>query len=242
VPPKDTTAGPLAESLFIVRFPVADPAVVGLNWTCSVVDWFGFNVIGKLPPTMVKPAPVIETVFTVTGAVPDDVSVNDRVAEEFTDTLPKLRLVAPSVNCEFPAEPVPLKDTTAVLPLVELLLIVSCPVVDPVAIGLNWTCNVTDWLGVNVTGNVPATMAKPAPVIETEFTVTGEVPFDVSVNDCVAAVFTVTLPKLKLVVLTVSCGLTTIVYAADPTALEVYPTAVPITLIVSVEETVSGPE
>jgi hypothetical protein len=85
-------------------------------------------------------------------------------------------------------------------------------------------------------------MVKSAPVIETEFTVTGEVPFDVSVNDCVAAVFNVTLPKLKLVVLTVSCGLTTIVYAADPTALEVYPTAVPITLIVSVEETVSGPE
>ena len=50
-------------------------------------------------------------------------------------------------------------------------------------------------------------MVKPAPVIETEFTVTGEVPFDVSVNDCVAAVFTITLPKLKLVLLTVSCGL-----------------------------------
>jgi len=34
-----------------------------------------------------------------------------------------------------------------------------------------------------------------------EFTVTGEVPVDVSVNDCVVAVFTVTLPKLKLAVL-----------------------------------------
>jgi hypothetical protein len=37
-------------------------------------------------------------------------------------------------------------------------------------------------------------MVKPTPVIETEFTVTGEVPLDVRVNDCVAAVFTVTLP------------------------------------------------
>jgi hypothetical protein len=37
-------------------------------------------------------------------------------------------------------------------------------------------------------------MVKPAPVIETEFIVTGEVPLDVRVNDCVAAVFTVTLP------------------------------------------------
>ena len=94
-----------------------------------------------------------------------------------------------------------------------------------------------------MTGNVPATMVKPTPVIETEFTVTGEVPLDVRVNDCVAAVFTVTLPKLKLVALKVSCGLAaTIVYAADPTALAVYPTAVPIALMVAGEETVSGPE
>jgi hypothetical protein len=44
-------------------------------------------------------------------------------------------------------------------------------------------------------------------VIAAEFTVTGEVPVDVSVNDCVVAVFTVTLPKLRLPALTVSCGL-----------------------------------
>jgi hypothetical protein len=78
--------------------------------------------------------------------------------------------------------------------------------------------------------------------METEFTVTSEVPLDVRVNDCVAAVFTVTLPKLKLVALTVSCGLTTIVYAAAPTALAVYPTAVSIALMIAGEETVSGPE
>jgi len=48
---------------------------------------------------------------------------------------------------------------------------------------------------------------KPAPVIATEFTVTGEAPVEVSVNDCVVAVFTVTLPKLKLAALTVNCGL-----------------------------------
>jgi len=47
----------------------------------------------------------------------------------------------------------------------------------------------------------------PAPVIATELTVTEDVPDDVNVNVCVAAVFTVTLPKLSLVALTVSCGL-----------------------------------
>jgi hypothetical protein len=37
-----------------------------------------------------------------------------------------------------------------------------------------------------------------------ELTVTGAVPVDVSVNDCVVAVFTVTLAKLRLAALTVN--------------------------------------
>jgi hypothetical protein len=41
-------------------------------------------------------------------------------------------------------------------------------------------------------------------VIAVEFTVTGDVPVEVSVNDWVVAVFTVTLPKLRLAVLTVN--------------------------------------
>ena len=44
-------------------------------------------------------------------------------------------------------------------------------------------------------------------MIVAELTVTGEVPVEVSVSDCVVAVFTVTLPKLKLAELTVNCGL-----------------------------------
>ena len=44
-------------------------------------------------------------------------------------------------------------------------------------------------------------------MIAAELTVTGAVPVDVSVRDCVVAVFTVTLPKLKVAALTVNCGL-----------------------------------
>jgi hypothetical protein len=57
-------------------------------------------------------------------------------------------------------------------------------------------------VGFNVTGRLPPTIAKPVPVIAAELTVTGKVPVDVNVNDCVVAVFTVTLPKLRLVALT----------------------------------------
>jgi hypothetical protein len=91
-----------------------------------------------------------------------------------------------------------------VLPLAELLLIASCPLAAPGEAGSNCTCNVVDSVGFRVTGKLPPTMVKPAPVIAVEFIVTGEVPVDVSVSDCVVAVFTVTLPKLRLAALIVS--------------------------------------
>ena len=59
-------------------------------------------------------------------------------------------------------------------------------------------------MGFSVTVRLPPTIVKPAPVIATEFTVTDEVPVDVSVNDCVVAVLTVTLPKLNVAVLIVN--------------------------------------
>ena len=51
---------------------------------------------------MLKPDPVIESEFTVRASPPDDLSVNDCVAEEFTVTLPKLSVVALTVNSGFP--------------------------------------------------------------------------------------------------------------------------------------------
>ena len=102
---------------------------------------------------------------------------------------------------------VPFRATTVVLPVDELLLIVICPFADPAVVGRNCTCNVIDCVGLNVVGRLPPTIVKPAPVIEAEFTVTGDVPVDVSVSDCVVAVLTVTLPKLRLAALIVNSGL-----------------------------------
>jgi len=103
---------------------LAAPADVGRNCTCSVIDCVGFSVTGTLPPTIVKPAPVMAAELTVTGAVPVEVSVNDCVVAVFTVTLPKLKVPALTVNCGLGAAVlVPLKATTAVEPVDELLLI-----------------------------------------------------------------------------------------------------------------------
>jgi hypothetical protein len=196
---------PLDESLLIVICPLAAPVAVGRYCTCSVIDCVGFSVTGKLPPTIAKPAPVMAAEFTVTGEVPVEVSVNDWVVAVFTVTLPKLKLAALIVNCGLGAAVlVPLRATTAVLPLDELLLIVICPLAAPAAVGRYCTCSVIDCVGFSVTGKLPPTIVKPVPVMAAEFTVTGAVPVEVSVNDCVVAVFTVTLPKLRLAALTVN--------------------------------------
>ena len=176
---------------------------------------------------MVKAAPLIEAEVTVTAEVPVDVKVTDCVVGEFSVTLPKFRLEVLTVNCGFAAAvPVPLSATTAVLPVVELLLMVTCPVAAPGVVGLNWICSVTDWVGFNVIGRLPATMVKAAPLIDAELTVTGEAPVDVSVTDCVVGEFTVTLPKLKLAVLAVSCGFVADGPTVAPTPLRAT-TAVP---------------
>jgi hypothetical protein len=208
VPLKGTAAVlPVDELLLIVSCPLALPVAMGANCTCKVTDWVGLSVAGKLPPTIVKLAPLIPTELTVTGEVPVDVSVNDCVVAEFTVTLPKLRLAALTANCGLGAAVLaPLKATTAMLPVDESLLIVRCPLAVPVVIGENCTCNVMDWAGFNVAGKLLPTIVKAAPVIVAELTVTGDVPVDVTVSDCVVAEFTVTLPKLRLAALTANCG------------------------------------
>src|SRR5438309_5692486 len=102
---------------------------------------------------MVKDPPATEAEFTVTGDVPVELSVNDWLAVVLRFTLPKLRLEVLSDNCGFAAAvPVPLKATVAVLPLAELLLIVSCPVAAPAAVGRNFSCKVSDSFGASDTG------------------------------------------------------------------------------------------
>jgi hypothetical protein len=98
------------------------------------------------------------------------------------------------------------------------------PVAAPLAVGLNCTCRVIVCLGCNVAGSVPLTIVKPMPVILAELTVTAEVPVELSTSDIALAVFTVTLPKARLVGLTVNCGLV----AAAPVPLSATVAVLPV--------------
>ncbi len=209
---------PLDELLETVMVPLAAPAAVGSKRTCSVIDWPGFNVAGKLAPEMAKPLPATIAECTVNAAVPEEVRVSVFVDVVFTVTLPKARLPALKVSCGVcAAVPVPLSVTVLVPPLDELLETVMVPLAAPAAVGSKRTCSVIDWPGFNVAGKLAPEMAKPLPATITECTVSAAVPEDVRVSVFVDVEFTVTLPKARLPALKVSCG----VCAAVPVPLSV---------------------
>jgi hypothetical protein len=102
------------------------------------------------------------------------------------------------------AVPVPLRPITAA-PFVEALLaMVRCPVAIPTTAGSNSTLSVASWPGLNSAGNVAPDSAKLAPVNVAPLIVTGAVPVEVKVTDCVAGVLTGTSPNATLVALMVN--------------------------------------
>ena len=78
--------------LVIAMDPVAAPAVVGSNVTCSTADCPGFSVTGKVAPVIVNPVPVRVAALIVSGDVPDEVRVTDWLVGVLRVTFPKARL------------------------------------------------------------------------------------------------------------------------------------------------------
>jgi hypothetical protein len=218
VPLRFTTAVLLIkELLLIVSRPTDVPAAIGSNCISSVAAWPGFNVSGSVAPKMVKPPPVSIAALIVTGAVPVDVNVTGCVEAEFTVTFPNVKFAELIVNCGLGAAvPRPLRLTTAVLLVEELLWMVSWPAAGPVVDGSNWTLSVTAWPGFRVAGKDNPEIAKPQPVSVAELIVNGAVPVDVNVTGCVNAVPTATLPNIKLPVLTFNARRELLLLIPDP--------------------------
>jgi hypothetical protein len=89
----------------------------------------------------------------------------------------------------------------------ELLVRVIVPVAAPAVVGSNLTVRVAVCPWLRVSGKLAPNILKPAPVSVPALMVSGAVPVEVRVTDCgVAAVFTVTLPKPRLLELRLKVG------------------------------------
>jgi len=111
------------------------------------------------------------------------------------------------VNAVGTGLPVPLRPITVAATLEELLFNVTWPEAAPRFTGVNCTLSVKVCPGFIVAGKEDPDSVNPEPVSAALLTVTGAVPLEVNVTNCgVAAVFSCTLPNVRLFVLTVSVG------------------------------------
>jgi hypothetical protein len=146
--------------------------------------------------TLSPPLPAAVLRFTVQASLPDPV----------IETL--VQVSAFSTPGAAALVPVPLRLITPIGFVEELLVKVRAPVAVPVAEGSKPTVSVADCPRLRVIGNLAPDMLKPAPVRVAALMVSGAAPEEVSVTDSgVACVCTVTLPKARLLVLRLSCGI-----------------------------------
>jgi len=102
--------------------------------------------------------------------------------------------------------PVPVRPIVTVEFVEELLLTVSVPLAEPVAVGSNVSVTLSAWPGFSVAGRLTADAENPPPETATELTVTGAVPVEDSVTVCVVALFTTTAPNAILLAFTLKVG------------------------------------
>jgi hypothetical protein len=204
VPLNETTElAPVVELLLMVNAPVIAPAAFGLKVICTVRDCPAARVVGTPLATIVKPVPVRVPELIVRGAVPEEVTVSERAFEEPSATLPKLSVLALRVMRAALATPVPVRLTTEVAPVVELLTTVNLPVRPPTVVGLKVTGTTKVCPAVRVLGRVVATIENPVPATVRELMVRGAVPEEVIVSESAFEVPSVTLPKLSVLALRV---------------------------------------
>jgi hypothetical protein len=143
--------------------------------------------------TLSPPLPAAALRFTVQASVPE------RVIEPLEQES--------ALNVPGTTVPVPLRLITADGFVEELLARVSAPVTAPAAEGSKLTVSVAVCPWLRVSGKLTPDILKPAPVTVPALMVTGAVPVDIRVTDCgAAAVFTMTLPKARLLVLRLRAG------------------------------------
>ena len=210
----DVAATPVPESaivdvvelLVIVIFPVTDPAVFGANVTGTDRVCPGARVFGSPVVPSENPVPVMVAPLTLTGTFPDEVSVTSNDLVVASVTLPKANVEALGVNCDVAATPVPESATLEVAFTAESLTIVSLPLTGPAVFGAKMTGRESVCPAERVFGRPVTASENPVPVIVADLTVTACAPEEVRVMERGLELPSTTLPKARLVALSVTCG------------------------------------
>jgi hypothetical protein len=83
----------VVELLLIARAPEIAPVVLGEKEIERVRVWPGFRVCGRVAGPSARPVPDTEAELTISGAVPEEVSVTELDFEFPLTTFPKFRLL-----------------------------------------------------------------------------------------------------------------------------------------------------
>jgi hypothetical protein len=159
-----------------------------------VRDWPTVNVAGRAAGPTEYPVPVIESEFTVSAEVPEEVIVKARVLDEPSLTFPKPREVALSAICGVEEVPVPVKGTVHVAPVVQLVANVRLPLTVPAVFGPNVTGIASDWPGERLSGSATVPIEKPLPESDRELSDAALFPDEVAVRVIVLDEPSATLP------------------------------------------------
>ena len=185
-------SGELDALLVIESAPDSVLVDVGLNVAVTLALWPAFNAVGTVNPDSVTPVPEADIAEIVAVAVPEFVIFTLCVAEEPTETLPKLIDVGDSVRLAETPSPF---SGTVVGESSALLVIVTTPVVAPLEAALNETFSVADCPAAIVIGAVIPPTVYPVPVTAIFDTLSAAVPSFITVTDSVTVAPTAEFPK-----------------------------------------------
>jgi len=193
--------------LLNIRNPDAEFTVVGANVIKSITLSLGFSENGKVAPDTVNPVPLIVGGPIVIGASPVEVSITGRVAFDPTITSPKFNVTGLIFSSGLVrATPMVIRLMAIPLRLKASLLIMSVPTDGLGILGAAVTFRFKASPGFSVRGKVAPDTVYSSPLIADEVIVNGAVPAEITVTGSVIVDPTATLPKLRLVVLILSCA------------------------------------
>ena len=187
------------------------PALAVNVTLCAVVT----ELTVAVNPALVCPAGILMEAGTVTAELLlDRLTANPLPTDAVFSFAVQLFVPAPVIEPLEQVSPINTGMPFPVRPIIfdlasdEFVDNVSEPDAVPAAVGSNCTVSVAVWLGFKVMGRLSVGTEKPLPVTEAPLTVTGALPVDVTVTDCVACELTFTDPNATLLVLTLRMGAT----------------------------------